>query len=208
MLKLPSRPPWDLALLIATPFGVCVLIAGLSGSMPWVMWLGGGIALPGLLGILRAVVLNPFLKSSDGEVPTLAIAGLPPLSWTRDWGWECDAMLPGRSSDITVTFGCADLAARTPPTPEQIEAFEAIAERAPAVLAAVLPEFAEALSAPPEQISGLESLIRLIGVAISPAPTAEDAELIAEYEFHSDHVPDENFVVLAAGARILSVERR
>jgi hypothetical protein len=88
---------------------------------------------------------------------TLLVAGLPPLTWVRKSGWRCDAVLaewagltPRRTDDeppgqglpttgaVSVSFGCPDVYARTPPSAAQVAAFRRLVADGEAIRDAVL----------------------------------------------------------------------
>lgn len=171
---------------------------------------------------------------------TLVIEGLPPLVWERKSGWRCDAVLPAwagftprgtndeppgqgppTTGEVTVSFGCPDVYARTPPSAAQVAAFRRLVAGGPAIRDAVLraafDEFHDLLSgedAIADELGGPlvepAQLTRLIALNVVDIPS-EDApggEVPVDLEFDCVWDPEHGFIAVVAGGRVTYVGAR
>src|SRR5687768_8305446 len=93
----------------------------------------------------------------SGAPDTLTVPGLPPLTWERGSGWQCEVVLPAwvgftprttadeppggglpTTGEVAVSFDCPDVYARTPPSAAQVAAFRRLITDGLAIRNAVL----------------------------------------------------------------------
>lgn len=166
----------------------------------------------------------------NGKPDTLVVDGLPPLAWERGLGWGCEARWPGwaelapeseerLSGQISVTFECADVYARTPPSAAQIAAFELLASSGPTIRDAILSEmfdqiqewswpgsdwFAERLGEALTEPSQLARLVELNCIAIG----ASGEEPQADLDFTGEWDPEQGFMAEVSGGQVTYVGSR
>ncbi len=162
---------------------------------------------------------------------TLTIDGLPQLTWERKSGWHCDALLPAwagftpggdppTTGDVSVSFDCPDIYARTPPSVAQVAAFhrlivdgEAIRD---AILVAAFGEYqdwlgeedaiAEELGGPLVSVAQLVRLIALNIVNITHEQVGGEATADLDFDCVWDH--EHGFMASVTGIEVTYVGLR
>lgn len=164
------------------------------------------------------------------EPNTLTVPGLPPLTWDRGHGWQCEArwtawaeLLPATEERaagvVTVTFDCPDIDARTPPSAGQVAAFVAAEAHGgrlrDAVLQAVFDErddwpgedvleelLGEPLTAPAQ-------LVPLIGLCVvGVGEVGDDGVAELDLDFSPAWDEEHGFMAVARGGEITYVGPR
>jgi Domain of unknown function (DUF6985) len=206
--------------------------------------------LPGVAPVTFAEFVEAFSDAVPMSEPPpvrkedmLAVPGLPPLIWQRGSGWKCDALLPAwagftprlsgegqpgegppTTGEVTVSFDCPDIYARTPPSAAQVAAFRRLAEGRGAIRDAVLQAafdylrswidneeycqtIAEELGGPLVEPSQLTRLIALniVGISVEDAGGQASVDLEFSGVWEYEH---EAFIATLAGDRVTDVGTR
>ena len=206
--KLPTR--WLLVFVFF--LGSAISFIGVSTRVTWMEWLGYCIIGPFVIRFLR-IVIRPLVD--EPLASRLVVEGLPPLSWTNEKGWSCEALMPPWDKIVLISFHCPDFDLRTSPNPAQLAAYHALfimghllRRRVPIHLLNdpdELRKISRHLGKVPDNQTQVEQLISLRAIEIEILPWEDQFELCVVYDFDCEWNRPFGFRIRSVGEHVFQV---